>query len=186
MRPRKTMYLETEAQILALTSDVRMKIVQSLRDGEASIALIADRLMRSPNSLYHHMRRLVDAGIVRIAGSRQAGKRIERLYAVSADTYEIRHDPKSLKSRRTLSTAIRSILRLTGQDAEASVSKGLVVKAGPSRNTRVHRHDVRLTRPQMEGIFGHLDAVDEILTRADADGKGQPFSFTYLFFPSVR
>lgn len=180
----KTKYLETRDQIAAITSDVRMKIVQSLRDGEASIAEIAARLSRTPHSLYHHMHVLVETGIVKTTGTRKVGKRVETLYATAAEEYEIRHDPKSLKSRRTFRTAIRSIVRLTGHDVERAIMEGRVVKSGPSRNTSLHRHDVRLDKRQVEEVMKHLDAIGEILSKADS--KGQPFSCTYLFHPAVR
>jgi DNA-binding transcriptional ArsR family regulator len=186
MKSSKTKYLRSAGQIKAICSDVRMRIVQSFRDGETTVARIAARLGRTPHSLYHHMRQLEDAGIVRSAGRRRSGKRDETIYALTADTFQIHHDPGSAESRRALTRAARAVLRLTARDAAKSIGRGLIVKHGQRRNTDIHRSDVRLTRAQVRRVLKHCRAIEDILAEAEGSATGHPFSFTCLFFPLVR
>ena len=186
MKTSKIKYLKSAAHIKAICSDVRMQIVQSFRDGETTVARIAARLGRTPHSLYHHMRMLKEAGIVRAAGRRRSGKRDETIYALTADCFQIHHDPKSAESRKALVKAIRAVMRLTSRDAAKSIDRGLIVKQGPRRNTDIHRFDVRLTRAQVDRVLKHCQAVDDILAEAEGSATGHPFSFTRFFFPVVR
>ena len=64
-RQRQTLVIRRAEQLASLSSPVRSRIVESLSvHGPSSVREIAERLGRLPESLYYHLRPLVEVGIV--------------------------------------------------------------------------------------------------------------------------
>lgn len=71
----------TPDQMEALASGRRSDIFDDLRaNGSGSIAEMAQRLECSPKALYHHVRLLQDAGLVRLKAVRQGKRREEAVF----------------------------------------------------------------------------------------------------------
>lgn len=186
MAMQKTRYLKSSEEITAITSSVRLRIIQCFRDGDASIAEIAEQMGRSPHSLYHHMRKLVKAEILAPIGVRRKTKRDEIVYGICADNFQVYHDPKSKKSRFSLKKLIAALLRRLGQDLTKSIDQGLIIKNGPKKNTHIIRHDLRLTDKRQKEIQQHLDAITNIISQNERSDEGRPYTFSSLFFPSTE
>lgn len=182
MKRSATHYLSTKAEIEALSSDIRLEIVQCFRDGETSIAELARKLDRSPHSLYHHVHKLVAAGVLRETGKRKAGRRDEALYDVVAEAFEIRLDPSSRVSREALAKLARAMLRRTERELARAIEQRLVVKHGTRANTWTQRAVARLTKSEVRAVQQHLQAIATVF--AEASGRGAPFSFTGFLFPT--
>lgn len=186
MKTKKTKNLTTESEMLALCSDIRLEIIRALRDGEASISEIASRLGKTPHSLYHHVKKLLDAGILCVSRTHMKGKREETLYKTSADSFRIAFEPESSKSRQALIKVAQTLGRTSINDFEKSIEQGLVVKDGPDRNSVLRRHYVRLTQKQMQEAISLLDSLERLMDLGSGNTKGQPFSLTTLFFPQTK
>jgi len=181
---KKVIYIETEDQVKAISSDLRMQILQCFKHGEASIAELAVRLGRSPQSLYHHVHMLVDAGVVVEHSVRRAGKRDEIVYEPAAMRIEIKHDPDKKQSRAALTKVAHSVLRTTRRDILESIDSGAIIKSGRRRNTQISRVDALLDRSQVQRIHHLFDEAWAIMDEAGGRGKRVPMTMTTVFFPS--
>jgi DNA-binding transcriptional ArsR family regulator len=61
----------TPAQIKAVSSPLRLRILRLCNDREWTNKELADRLERDPATILHHLRLLVDAGLIEAVGVRQ-------------------------------------------------------------------------------------------------------------------
>jgi DNA-binding transcriptional ArsR family regulator len=61
----------TPAQIKAVASALRLRILRLCNDREWTNKELAERLQRDPATIHHHLRLLVDAGLIESTGVRQ-------------------------------------------------------------------------------------------------------------------
>ncbi len=75
-----------------LGDETRRKMVFLLRDSELTVKEISSRLGLTAQNIYHHVKKLQDAGLVRVVEERRSGHLIERFYTVTADTFIYNED----------------------------------------------------------------------------------------------
>jgi len=77
----------------ALLEDrTRRDILQLLREEELTVKEIANRLEMTPQNIYHHLKRMVEAGLVSEIKENWSGHLIESYYTATADTYVYHED----------------------------------------------------------------------------------------------
>ena len=81
-----------ERAFTLLEDRTRRRILLLLRESELSATEIADRLVMTPQNVYHHLRKLVEAGLVSETSERRSGHIIESYYTATADTFVYRED----------------------------------------------------------------------------------------------
>jgi DNA-binding transcriptional ArsR family regulator len=185
-RPHKIV-IEKPGQFRAMNSAVRQQVLSTMRLLEpCSVGEIAARLGRQPETLYYHVDILLDAGLVRAAGSRPAGRRDEALYEVACDRLQYhptRRTPTFLRELRrgystTLRTTERRLLEAVGVDGE--------VRDGPGKNMRVQAYAARLSADELTELNSRLDAVRQfLLERAGAD-EGEPHQVLLVMSPVLE
>src|SRR4051812_783624 len=83
-----------EGRLTALTSPVRIEVIGALQTaGPCSIRELAGHMGRTPHGLYHHVRVLVAAGVLRVHETRRVGRRDEAVYALTAPRVAGTPDP---------------------------------------------------------------------------------------------
>jgi DNA-binding transcriptional ArsR family regulator len=82
----------SEEAFRLLGDETRRKIVFLLRDSELTVKEISSELGLTPQNIYHHIRKLQDAGLVHVVDERRAGHLIESYYTVTADTFIYNED----------------------------------------------------------------------------------------------
>ena len=82
----------SEEAFRLLGDETRRRIIFLLRDSELTVKEISSRLGLTAQNIYHHIGRLQDAGLVRVAEERRSGHLIERFYTVTADTFIYNED----------------------------------------------------------------------------------------------
>jgi len=75
-----------------LGDGTRRRIIFLLRDNELSVKEISSRLGLTAQNIYHHIRRLQEAELVRVVEERRSGHLIESYYTVTADTFIYNED----------------------------------------------------------------------------------------------
>lgn len=70
-----------------LQDETRGKIVFLLRENELTVREIASRLNLTSQNIYHHVKKLLNADLLRVSEERRSGHLIESYYTVSADTF---------------------------------------------------------------------------------------------------
>lgn len=72
-----------------LADDSRRKIVFFLRAKEMTVSQIADELNLTPQTVYHHIKKLVDADMVEVTREVRIDHLIESYYMATAEIFEI-------------------------------------------------------------------------------------------------
>ena len=180
----KHIVILTEAQREAITqSPARMEIMDAMSDiAPCSIAELAAELGRSPQSLYYHAEIMVKAGLMRQVGVRKAGKRDEAVYEMTAEHFRLsgNQDPRR---HETLLRFNATVLRMSERDYRKAIEGGLVRRIRKHENIYTRRQRGWLTDEALEKIYGHLEAIGEILAQGNKKKEGQAYGLTIALSP---
>lgn len=123
---QSVMEIRDLAQLRLIAHPARMRILQLFGHGiyPLSVKDVADRLGQPHARLHYHVRRLVEAGVLKEVDRREVNGIVERLYAPAADRFEVARelaDLTELAGVRKL--AARSALQAIRQAVEQAVER---------------------------------------------------------------
>src|SRR5512139_652328 len=72
-----------------LTDESRTKILYLLRAKEMTVSQIADQLDLTPQTVYHHTKRLLEAGMVEVTREVRVDHLIESYYQATAEVFHV-------------------------------------------------------------------------------------------------
>lgn len=84
-----------------LQDETRRKIIFLLRDNELNVKQIASQLNLTAQNIYHHIKKLQEAGLIRLAEEKRSGHLIESYYTTTADTFAYHADKMVEKSTQS-------------------------------------------------------------------------------------
>jgi DNA-binding transcriptional ArsR family regulator len=79
--------VEDPANFKLLADDTRRRIVFLLRAKEMNVSQIASNLELTPQAIYHHIKKLLDADLVTIEREERVGHLIESYYRATAEAF---------------------------------------------------------------------------------------------------
>jgi DNA-binding transcriptional ArsR family regulator len=166
----------------SVASARRMEIITSLGDlGPASIADLAERLGRSPHSLYYHMKLLEEAKVVH--GVRKGKRKKEAIYELVARRILLGPDPKSEFSIQATERALDSILRLTSHEVSGALQSG-AKRHGSRREVYGFRLKARMTTKSLCNLNRHIGEIEQILRNPGRrTNRGKLFALTVVLTP---
>ncbi|HUR26756.1 MAG TPA: helix-turn-helix domain-containing protein, partial [Planctomycetota bacterium] len=124
--------IDRSSQLEALASPLRQEIVDVLdAAGPCSIAELAQRLGRPPDSLYFHLRRLVKTGLVVEVERRRAGR--HAFVVVDVAGRPMRIDRAKARPAH-MQAVVGGILRLAARDFRRGHGQTGTEVAGAARN----------------------------------------------------
>lgn len=190
MTPGKTktkqMVLGPKA-VTELFKPARLEIFESLQlCGPASVSELAERLGKAPDSLYYHLRKLVQVGVIeQHAEESGAGLpgRNGAMYEVAALSVTMNLDNQSRPSREAWAKGCASVLRLVTRDVEAALDSRSAVTLGAHRNLLVQRRKARLSRSDLKRVNALLDEAHSILADNAENTSGQLYALTCTLSP---
>lgn len=101
-----------QEQLECLTSPVRGEVLEVIGEvGACSVAELAHQLGKGPHTLYYHLAKLEEVGLVKCTGTRKAGRRDERLYSVAAEDFVIPRKDADAEGRTRLYKMAAASLR---------------------------------------------------------------------------
>jgi hypothetical protein len=185
VRPRSARGATPE-QREALTSPLRLEIIgQFIGPTPLSVRDLAERMGRTPHSIYYHVHFLARVGLLREVGPRAAGAgRSEILYQPMLDTIAIDStDPGAGPAiRRTMAAAFRMAERDLDTALESSGQRPPADPPGIA--TRLH---FRATPRVLKEVRRHLEAAIELVQREARRGTGRRtgsmYSLTLALLP---
>lgn len=182
--PPKDLFLLTRRdQIEALTSPVRLELVEAFRPNEAcTVAELAERLGRAPESLYYHVKTLAKVGILVDGGKRLRGRRYETLYRTVAARIGFQPDPDSTVSVEGTLKSVAAILRLVDREFAASL-RASVADGSEASRPMGRRQKARLSNADLAKVRTHLDAVEKIFSRGRSRKEGRLVSCLTVVVP---
>ncbi|MFA4647690.1 winged helix-turn-helix domain-containing protein [Pyrococcus kukulkanii] len=80
----------TDPEVIKVTlEDTRRKILQLLRNKEMTISQLSEILGKTPQTIYHHIEKLKEAGLVEVKRTEMKGNLVEKYYGRTADVFYI-------------------------------------------------------------------------------------------------
>lgn len=175
-------------QIKALVAPTRQEIVDALETvGPAPVSAIAACLGRAPDSLYHHIRVLVEVGLVRKVDSRIRGRTREAVYDLAGHDMRIDYDLADRAKCEALKALIRGMSRIARRDFDRAVEGGRAAVKGTRRNLRGARMVGLLDDSQLEELNRLYGRIAELLFSPPRDPAAAEFhAVTFLVSPLGR
>ncbi|MBT8484215.1 MAG: helix-turn-helix transcriptional regulator [Phycisphaerales bacterium] len=158
---RKNLLIEDPARQAALTSPVRLELLEHLGViGPATVRDLAERMERTTHALHYHVRQLVEAGIVVQTGSRKSGPRDEAIYDVVAERIEVAIDKRRRTDERPQVKIARAVFRRAERDYAA------LAAADPERldadDVYAGRVRARMSARARAEVMKHVRAIERI------------------------
>jgi len=176
--------IRTARQLRVLTSPIAIEVVESLQaHGPSTVTQIGTRLGRRANSLYYHVTKLVDAGLIRKVGQRQSGARTQAVYDVVSQRITGKTVPKQRRLRDLTVRAVAATLRHAARDFERASESGSPVEDGRHRSILMNRHKAWLTPKQLENVNRHIDALRLIFAEGTPPQGGTLCALTMVLTP---
>ena len=172
-------------QLDCLSSPVRAELLELLtRAGRASAAELAADMLRTPHSLYHHLRALEEAGLIRRESELQVtGGRGSAVYVPVSRRFAMPRDIDQ-RSGESVVRATRAMLRKANREHEASWRVALAEPAH-ARWIRPLRVRARLTEADARELTERLRELGEWLRERDGDA-GRLYALSALFTSVVE
>ena len=146
----KAFKLITDPNAFQLLGDeTRRRVIYLLRAKEMTVSQIAGELNLTPQAIYHHIRKLRDAGMVEIAREERVDHFIETYYRASAEIFNMSHGEGS-SQRFAEEKAAESIKALS--------KIGLKVREDPSAAARLVELEKRMEEIGQEGKWSETIA----------------------------
>jgi DNA-binding transcriptional ArsR family regulator len=166
-RPDERRELDDLDLIGEMTHPVRGVILRRLKQPR-TVAELADLLDVPITRLYHHVNRLVDAGLVHVVATRQVAAVTERRYQTVADSFGISADLLRSTDKRELSVALGSLFDVAKLDFQRFVESDAFTTTEDDGKTTLLSHSLlHLTEGRRSELFGRLAALlDEFASDA--------------------
>jgi DNA-binding transcriptional ArsR family regulator len=88
---RSFKFVTNPKAIDAVADETRRKIIYLLRAKEQTVSQLAEALGKTPQAIYHQIRKLTEAELVEVAREERVGHFIETYYRATAEVFEFRH-----------------------------------------------------------------------------------------------
>jgi len=118
-RSRLLSLIDEEAFRL-LQDETRRKIMFLLRENELTVGELASSLGLTTQNIYHHMKKLQDADLIKVAEEKRSGHIIESYYTATADTYVYHCDEMVEKNTQSFIDVLNGLNEMR-MDVEVSV-----------------------------------------------------------------
>ncbi len=107
MKPFKT--IEDPEAFKVAADDTRRKIIHLLRAKEMTVSQISDELDLTPQTVYHHIKKLCDANMVEVSKEVRVDHLIESYYRATAEVFHFTVG-KETKSKEALIESVKMTL----------------------------------------------------------------------------
>jgi DNA-binding transcriptional ArsR family regulator len=173
-------------QTSTLISPARLEILEALSArSPASARDLAAHLGRPPGAVYHHVRRLEQAGLCEEVDRRRGPRRPEALYAPVADRMAVAAGASRAGDQQALQT-LSAVLRQAGRDVEAGFARGPAQLRGRFHGIQLSG---ALTAREVKRVLGLLEQIEATLRQATRGPRGRGddvYRWTSVFVPLGR
>lgn len=161
-RPPDDETISDPEQIRALCSPMRHAIHQVvLSQGEVSIREIGLQLGKKPASLYRHIDRLVEVGLLTEEGTKSTSRRDAKVYSSKLEFF--RYRDRSREMVEAIAAFARSSLKETGNQLSRTFERGDAVLPVPQRDTFIGSPAGWLDQDDLAELNEHIDSIIELL-----------------------
>lgn len=121
------MYIRDPKAFEVVADETRRKIIYLLRAKEMTVSQLADALDKTPQAIYHQIKKLLETGLVEVAREERVDHFIETYYRATAEVFEFHHgEVGSREAEKQLTEAFEALSKV---GIVIEVDKDLVKKA---------------------------------------------------------
>lgn len=177
--------VRTPAQWAAMTSPVRLEIVECLRClGPSAVPIVAQALARPADGLYHHFRLLERAGLLEQAGFERVGKHTQAIYRLVGTEIVLDYEFHSLRNAARMRAVASSAARAAERGLSEAIRAGGLLGPGPRRDFGVQILAARLTEPEVKQVRRLFRSVRAIIDRGLQRRSGRSYGMFYAMWPT--
>jgi DNA-binding transcriptional ArsR family regulator len=176
--------LEDDAALAALVSPVRQEIVDTIEalGGDAAVADIAARLGRPADGIYYHLRRLVDAGVLREGDDDGSGRRY-RTVAPRGRRVHLKYGRGTRANNATVEKVVGGMLRTAERDFDRALRSGEATGSGPLRDLWASRLKGWVGDADLREINRLLARLSELLMQPRSAGRDRLVTLAWMLAP---
>ena len=169
-RPSVFHEVQTVDQLKAFTDVLRLQMLAILRHREATNQQMAQELGQAQAKTLHHLRMLVEVGLVRLTRTEIKGGNVEKYYrAIARDFLLHTHLPEAYPVRGQIMSALTERINLEMIRARQEYPDELIP---------IFRRSNRLTEDRRREFYKKLDQLlDDYLPRRITNADGDLFRF---------
>jgi DNA-binding transcriptional ArsR family regulator len=163
----RTLKVFKDATAFELAADpTRRRIIHLLRARELSVSQIADELKMTPQAIYHHIRKMLDAGLIEVAKEERVDHFIETYYQATAELFEFTYgeasDQKYKEARTKEALHALTTIGLTIPIDEETIAKYAKLSGKMKSVHTVCSSEITDKISQLEGLdhFTKQDAIE--------------------------
>jgi len=170
-----------------LTSPVRIELIGALQTrGPSSIRELAAQMNRPADGLYHHVRLLLQAGVVRQTDERKRGRHEEAIYGLVAPRIGAAFDARSGAGRQAAVRAAQAALRMAAREFAAALDACAESGAAKMSGLRASRQKVWLTDGALSQLVRRLQKIERFLIAQNRSRRGRLYVLTTVLSPVVK
>lgn len=163
----KTIKIFSDQKSFEIAADkTRRRMIHLLRARVLSVSQIADELDMTPQAIYHHIRKMLEVGLIEVAKEERVEHFIETYYQASAEIFQFNYGEESDKAYSEARTkealnALNQIGLILPIDEE-TISKFSVIRGKKSSIHKKCSIDSAEKIAEVEGIdsFTKQDAIE--------------------------
>jgi DNA-binding transcriptional ArsR family regulator len=146
-------YVRDPRAFEAVADETRRKIIYLLRAKEMTVSQLADSLSKTPQAIYHQIRKLLDVGLVEVAREERVDHFIETYYRATAEVFEFHHgEVGGREAEKQLTEAFEALSKV-----------GIVINADKDLVKRAMEVEARTSKlglsPDLEKKIAELSEV---------------------------
>ncbi len=179
--------INTEAQLEALRSPVRMRVLNATRKPR-SVREIADLLDMPVTRLYYHINLLHEVGFLDVVHTRKSGARLEKLYRVAGKSIVVGRE--LAENAPDPATAARALAAVVLEPALLEAETAIIDRFGgrPGRQIDLGRSLAVLSPDEVATISSKIERLvrEHLADRNESDHpQAQTYAFTFTFLPTT-
>jgi DNA-binding transcriptional ArsR family regulator len=178
--------IEDQPALAALVSTVRQEIVDTIEalGGDAAVADIAAQLGRPADGFYYHLRRLVDAGVLREGEDHGDGRgRRYRTIAQRGQRIHLRYGRGSRSNPGTVAQVVSGMLRTAERDFAKALRGGSASGAGELRDLWASRLKGWVGDDELREINRMLVRLAELLQQPRDPHRNRLVTLAWMLAP---
>lgn len=184
MKEKRIFWIDKPAQVSLLSSAMRQEILDSVNAlGPCSIAELAEELGVAADSLYYHVRKLVETGLLVPQGARETSRRDEIVYALPGRNMHLKYEPENPANVASISRIISAMLRMTERDFRSGFSHAQAVVEGENRNLWGARMKAWLSEDDLAEVNQLLGRLEDIFRQPKKSGNRKLCALTWIISP---
>ena len=187
MATKSRFFIQSEKQIRTLRTPARQEIVDAITaNGPCSAAEIAKNLGKPADGLYYHLKSLLKAGLIVVAGERETSRRDEMLYElpVKASDYRIRYDPHDPANVQAVNRVVKSMTAIAARDFSGGLVPGLAKCSGDDRNIWAARMVGWLSREERKEVKALLARLQLLSNQPKTPDRVYLQALTFVWAPA--